>query len=123
MARSAHGHVSRGIQNVAGPKGKHDPERKAYRHGYEWCSVILGGRKIAIKRPRVRRKEGGEVVLETLSLFQQEDVLCTSVLERMLYGLSTRDYRHGLEACGQRKYYGISKSTVSRRFILATRRE
>jgi transposase-like protein len=72
----------------------------------------------------VRTKDGREVVLETLSLFKQEDLLCKSVLERMLHGLSTRDYAHGLEACGQEENTcGISKSTVSRRFILATRRE
>lgn len=112
------------VRAIAGPKGKHDPKRKAFRHGYERCTVVLGGRKIAIKRPRVRTKDGVEVVLETLGLFQQEDLLHESVLERMLHGLSTRDYVHGLEACGgEERAMGISKSAVSRRFILATRRE
>ena len=41
-----------------------------------------------------------------------------AVLERMLHGLSTRDHVHGIEACGQEESTtGISKSTVSRRFV------
>lgn len=115
--------IAEEVEVIAGPKGKHDPARGAFRHGYEPCTVTLGGRKIAIRRPRVRTKSGLEVALETIGLFKQEDILNQTVLERMLHGLSTRDYPYGLEPCGREETaIGVSKSAVSRRFVLATRK-
>jgi putative transposase len=38
---------------VVGPKGKHNEERLCVRHGNESGSVVVGGRRIAVKRPRV----------------------------------------------------------------------
>lgn len=56
-------------------------------------------------------------------MFQQDGMLSLAVLERMLYGLSTRKYGHGLEPIDSRiQTTGISKSSVGRRFIEATRR-
>ena len=47
---------------LCGPRGAHDPARRAYRHGTEDGSVVLGGRKVPVRRPRVRRSDGsGEV--------------------------------------------------------------
>src|SRR5438552_14327969 len=47
---------------VAGPKGRHDPAcRVPYRHGDQESSVVLGGRKIAVSRPRVRGSWRGAV--------------------------------------------------------------
>jgi putative transposase len=43
---------------LAGPKGKHDPDRTAVRHGHEQGSVTLGGRRVAVQRPRVRAADG-----------------------------------------------------------------
>jgi putative transposase len=34
-----------------GPKGKHDPNRSANRHGSEDGKVTLGGRRIPVQRP------------------------------------------------------------------------
>lgn len=53
------------VAAVAGAKGKHDPMRTAYRHGFESRTVTLGGRKLSIMRPRVRTLAGREVTLET----------------------------------------------------------
>ncbi|MGH2771177.1 MAG: hypothetical protein ACRDJF_11765 [Actinomycetota bacterium] len=40
---------------IAGPKGRHNPEdRVAYRHGGKASSVVEGGRKIPLARPRLR---------------------------------------------------------------------
>ena len=36
---------------LAGLKGRHDPSRVAVRHGGEDGSVVLGGRKIPVRRP------------------------------------------------------------------------
>ena len=43
---------------LAGPKGRHDPNRTAVRHGSEDGSVTLGGRWMPVRRPRVRAADG-----------------------------------------------------------------
>src|SRR5919107_4421270 len=42
------------VDEVVGPKGKHDRDRVAKRHGHEDGSMTLGGRRVAVRRPRVR---------------------------------------------------------------------
>src|ERR671911_44136 len=42
------------VEEVVGPKGKHDPDRTAKRHGHENGSMTLGGRRVAVRRPRMR---------------------------------------------------------------------
>src|SRR5215208_8208570 len=42
------------VCDVVGPKGKHDPDRAAVRHGHEDGEVTLGGRRVGVERPRVR---------------------------------------------------------------------
>ena len=111
------------VAEIAGPKGKHNPNRQAVRHGSEKGSVVLGGRKVAIRRPRARTMEGREVRLKTYEAFQDESLITQSVLERILYGLSVRHYRHGLEPIGSElPVHGTSKSSISRRFVRATRK-
>ncbi len=51
------------VAAVAGPKGQHDPERSAVRHGTERGSVTLGGRRVPVTRPRARTVNGHEVPL------------------------------------------------------------
>src|SRR5215207_7102266 len=109
---------------LAGPKGKHDPDRVAVRHGHEQGSVVLGGRRIPVQRPRVRAADGsGELPVAAYELFSSTEVLGRLALERMLGGLSTRRYGLGLEPVGTRVEQaatGTSKSAVSRRFVAMT---
>src|SRR5438034_2515761 len=42
------------VCEVVGPKGKHDPDRVAKRHGHDDGSMTLGGRRVAVHRPRIR---------------------------------------------------------------------
>src|SRR5947209_10689212 len=52
------------VDEVVGPKGKHNPERTAVRHGHEAGEVTLGGRRVQVERPRVRSADcGSEVAL------------------------------------------------------------
>src|SRR3954464_6691223 len=46
------------VTRLAGPKGRHDPNRSAVRHGHERGSVTLGGRRGAVRRARVRAADG-----------------------------------------------------------------
>src|SRR3954466_90158 len=41
------------VDEVVGPKAKHDPDRTAVRHGHEDGSMTLGGRRVPIRRPRL----------------------------------------------------------------------
>lgn len=113
------------VTALVGPKGKHDPDRVGFRHGTEKTSVVLSGQKVAIERPRMRRIDGGgELPVETYEIAKHDDLLLEAALGRMLYGLSSRNYHRGQEALPEDiKRHGSAKSTVSRRFIQATREE
>ena len=112
------------VAALVGPKGKHIGGRAAVRHGGEDGSVTLGGRRVPVRRPRVRAADGGgEVALPSYELFSSSQLLSRMALERMLAGLSTRRYGHGLEPVGElveAKAASTSRSAVSRRFVAAT---
>jgi putative transposase len=111
-------------ERLCGPAGKHNPERAGYRHGSEAGSVTLGGRRVAVSRPRVRAADGsGELHLPSYDLFSSAEILSRLAMEKMLAGLSSRRYPAGLEPAGQaveEAAAGTSKSAVSRRFVAAT---
>jgi transposase-like protein len=114
------------VVEVVGPKGRHDPERTAVRHGHESGEVTLGGRRVAVERPRVRSADGREEVrLETYEHFADRDPLARVVIERMLASVSTRRYARTAEPVGsdvEAKERSTSKSSVSRTFVERTRR-
>jgi hypothetical protein len=67
-----------------------DPDRAGYRHGSEAGSVTLGGRRVAVTRPRVRAADGsGELRLPSYDLFSSTEILGQMALEKMLAGLSS----------------------------------
>ncbi len=105
---------------AAGPKGRHDPERAAYRHSREEAAVALGGRKVKVTKPRARSVSGEEVRLPTWEAFAGQDPLAEAAVARMLAGLSTRRYGAGLEPVGDVEGFGTSRSAVSRRFTART---
>jgi putative transposase len=107
------------VTRLAGPKGKHDPQRRAYRHGQEARQVTLGGRRVQVDKPRVRGIDDREIELRTFCTFAKRDLLHEAALGRMLAGLSTRQYPVGLEPIGQVEPLATSKSAISRRFIQA----
>ena len=112
------------VAGLCGPEGKHNPDRAGYRHGAEAGSVTLGGRRVAVTRPRVRAADGsGELRLPSYDLFSSTEILGQMALEKMLAGLSSRRYTAGLEPAGQAvdsAAAATSKSAVSRRFVAAT---
>jgi len=112
------------VDEVVGPRGRHDRERSASRHGHEDGSVTLGARRVAVSRPRARAVDGGEVPLVTYAHFAERDPLSQVVLERMLAGVSTRRFARTQEPVGAEVEAGArsqSKSAVSRTFIERTR--
>jgi transposase-like protein len=113
------------VVEVVGPRGKHDPERVAVRHGHESGEVTLGGRRVGVERPRVRSADGREEVrILTYEHFADRDPLSRIVLERMLAGVSTRRYRRTQELVGdevEQTARSTSRSAVSRTFVERTR--
>ncbi len=98
-------------------------DRSARRHAATDTSVVLGGRKVAVRRPRARTLDGQEVQLESFAAFADGDQLDGLVFERMLAGLATRRHRAANEPVGQAveaAASSTSKSAVSRRFVRAT---
>jgi hypothetical protein len=96
-------------------------DRAAVRRGSEDGAVTLGGRPVAVKRPRVRAADGsGEVSMATYAHFAEGDPLTNDVLEQMLAGVSTRRFSHTREPVGQDVVdaeRSTSKSPVSREFV------
>jgi putative transposase len=112
------------VARLVGPRGRHNPDRAAVRHGSEPGQVTLGGRRVRVRRPRVRTADGTrELPVPTYQAFTATDLLDQLAVERMLAKLSTRRYRVGLEPVGvdvERAAAGTSKSAVSRRFVART---
>ncbi|HET9739469.1 MAG TPA: IS256 family transposase [Solirubrobacteraceae bacterium] len=113
------------VDEVVGPKGRHDPDRVAVRHGHQDGEVTLGGRRVPVSRPRARTVDGErEVGLDTYAHFAERDQLADVMLERMLAGVSTRRYARTGEPVGteiDEVARSTSKSAVSREFVSRTR--
>ena len=86
------------------------------RHGTEAGSVTLGGRRVPVRRPRVRAVDGsGELAVPSYELFSDTEILGRMAMERMLAGLSTRRYPVGLEPVGERSRRRRDRDAASRR--------
>ena len=108
-------------EELCGVRYQHDAGRAASRAGYADGEVVLGGRRVSVKRPRVRLNEGKEIPLPSWEKFAAEDPLNARAVEQMVIGLATRKYARSLESTPVgMKGRGTSKSAVSRRFVAAT---
>lgn len=106
---------------LCGPRYQHDPQRAANRHGSTQGELVLGGRRVRVRKPRVRSVDGQELKLPTWEQFSNEDPLDQRATEQMLVGVSTRKYARSLEPLpDDLDSFGTSKSAVSRRFVRQT---
>jgi putative transposase len=112
------------VTGACGPRGKHDADRTATRHGTGSGSVTLGGRRVPVSRPRVRATDGtGELPVPAYELFTSTELLGRMAMERMLAGVSTRRYPIALEPVGEgidEEARSTSRSAVSRKFVAMT---
>ncbi len=105
---------------ICGRRYEHQNDREAVRAGTTASAVVLGGRKVAIRRPRVRAGKK-EVPLPTFDTMAQTDPLNRRIVEQMLLGVATRRYARSLEPLPKEiRSRGTSKSRVSRRFVART---
>jgi len=85
--------------------------------------LVMGGRRVRVKRPRARDEEG-EVTLPSWAEFAATDPLGERALEQMVVGVSTRKYARSLEDVPEEvATRGTSRSAVSRRFKAMTQKQ
>ena len=81
------------VIRLCGTRYQRQPGRSHTRYGHQRGEVMIGGQKLPIERPRVRRAAGGgEVPLETYARLQSPDAFPQAVLRRMVRGVSTREF-------------------------------
>ena len=86
------------------------------RWGSQEGSIYLSDQKLRVRVPRVRDViKNREVPLESYRLLQEPRNADEGVMRRILSGLSCRNYEGCAEAVPEA--FGISSSTISRRFI------
>ena len=103
---------------LAGPD--YEPLPGWQKWGCQAGSVYVGGEKVKISKPRLR-KEGKEVPLSVYEALGDKSKFSQELLEMALSGISTRQYEKVLH--GLLGNFGISKSSVSRHLVSATAKE
>jgi transposase-like protein len=103
---------------VAGPAHPGKRGGAIRRHGHQGGVVALSDRKVRVKRPRLREREGGEVAIPAYESLQTNGVFGQRVGELMMRGVSTRDYQAVIGELAETT--GVSKSSVSREFMEAS---
>jgi transposase-like protein len=108
---------------LCGPRHAQNADRRAYRHGHSPGSLVMGGRRVTLPRPRVRSVSGQELELPAWKQWSDEDPLESRALGQMLLGVSTRGYSKSLEPLpAPLPERGKSRSAVSRRFVRGTQK-
>lgn len=103
---------------LCGPKWGRDSNREVVRAGTTRSEVTLGGRRVAITRPRARTSDGAEVSLPTFAWATNRDPLDRATMSAVSAGVSTRGYESTLDplppGVDERS---TASSSVSRRFV------
>lgn len=106
---------------LCGPRGKHNPDRRAGRAGTAPSEVTLGGRRIQMTRPRVRSQAGQELTLPSFAFASDQDPLDAQTVNAVACGISTRKYARSLDPLPDEvSERSTSKSAVSRRYVALT---
>ena len=107
---------------LAGAKGRHQAPRTHHHWGTAPTELTFGGRRVQVRRPRVRRTTGGEAILPSVAAFRDRDPLTARMMQQLLAGVSMREYEGSLEARPLgRRARSSSKSAVSRAVVRRTR--
>jgi putative transposase len=109
-------------EQVAGARQPGKVRAGAVRwYGRQPGRVYLGDRKLAVERPRLRRRGRGrhkEVAVPAYAALQNRKSMQKRMLDIVMNGVSTRHYRHVVPEMAES--VGISKSSVSRETIEAS---
>jgi transposase-like protein len=114
-------HVSEMLEDevtaLAGERYARKSGDEVRRHGTNPGSVRLAGQRVPIPVPRVRGPQG-ELSLRSYQLFQERAAVNETLLRRVLFGISCRNYEAAAEAIPGA--IGLSSSSVSRAFVEAS---
>jgi transposase-like protein len=108
-------------EQVAGPPHPGRPGGAIRRHGEQGGVVALGGQRVRVQKPRLRRKgggEGAEVVVPAYAAMQDDESLRERLLSIVMRGVSTRHYQEVVPELAER--CGVSRSAVSRQLQAAS---
>src|SRR5919198_15908 len=106
------------VRELAGERSQQQTERKASRWGNERGYCVVMGQKVPIERPRVRTTDNKEVRLGSYEMFHRGEPLTETVWEKLMLGLSTRNYGQAVREFAEA--YGLEKSAISEHFIEAS---
>ena len=111
------------VRHLAGERHQQHEGRRAHRWGKEDGYCIVDGQKVPIRKTRLRTTSSDgakrEQRLGSYELFQRSGPLQAGVWDKMMRGLSTRNYGAVVKEFSEA--YGIEKSAVSENFIEASR--
>jgi len=107
------------VRHLAGERYQQHEGRRAHRWGKEDGYCVVDGQKVPIQKTRLRTKDKREQRLGSYELFQRSGPLQAGVWDKMMRGLSTRNY--GAVVKDFHNAYGVEKSAVSENFIEASR--
>jgi len=111
-------------EELAGKKGEHRADRTHNHWGKTVGELSLGGRRVAVERPRVRSVSGKESRLPYFEAFREEAPIPERVVNQILLGVSTRGYESSLDhPVTHLKSRGTSQSAASRHLVAATRKK
>jgi transposase-like protein len=107
------------VHHLAGERHPQHAGRRAHRWGKEDGYCVVDGQKVPLQKTRLRTKDKREQRLGSYELFQRSGPMQAGVWDKMMHGLSTRNY--GAVVKDFQDAYGIEKSAVSENFIEASR--
>ena len=81
--------LEREREELCGVRYRHDCQRSATRGGHVRSSLVFGGRRVVVSRPRVRSRDGHELALRSWQVWSRRDPLDREALKRMLIGPAT----------------------------------
>ena len=107
------------VEQFAGKRYQRGDNFDCGRWGYQWGSVYAGEQKVRVKYPRIRdKKNNKEVNLTSYNIHQEPKESNELLLRKLLHGISCRRYLECVENIPEA--FGMSPSTISRRFIEAS---
>lgn len=109
------------VRHLAGGRYQRREGEQPFRWGHEKGFLVVDGQKVSIERPRLRSEDGREQTLGSYELFRRGEPLDAAVWDKLMLGLSTRNYSKAVRTFADA--YGIDKSAVSEHFVRVSRRK
>ena len=122
--RSARDVMEAEVATRAGERYERTVVREGYRNGTAAGYVVVGGRKVQMRRPRLCTEDGQEIPLASYLALRDPSILTQAALGKVIDGVAQRQahesYARDQPLPADAQAYGDSKSSISRRWIEAT---